>query len=112
MLQDITMQHACLQENIKTIPKNSPLERSMEMMLEAVDNLLKVYKSIRPLSSLWASACQRRRAAMKGPDDWSVVRDATTSHDVNGTLFDIPPDRVAIQPLRIKDFKLEVVTEF
>ena len=63
-------------------------------MLEVVDNLLKVYKSIGPLSSLWASACQRRRATVKGPNDWAAVRDATAGHDVKETLFDIPPDRI------------------
>ena len=64
-------------------------------MLEVVDNLLKVYKSIGPLSSLWASTFQRRRAVVKGPDDWATVRDATTGHDVKGALFDIPPDHAS-----------------
>ena len=67
----------------------------MWMMLEVVDNLLKVYRSIGPLSSLWASTCQRRRTTVNGPDNWAVVRDATVFHDVKGTLFDIPPDRTA-----------------
>ena len=84
----------------------------MEMMLEAVDNLLKVYRSIRPLISLWASACQRIRATVKGPNDWAVVRDATAGHDVKGALFDIPPDRDPGQPLRLKEFKLEVAAPY
>ena len=63
------------------------------MMLEAVDNLLKIYRFIRPLSSLWATACQRRRDTVMGPDKWPTVRDAIAGHDVKGTLFDIPLDR-------------------
>ena len=67
----------------------------MSMMLEAVDNLLKVYRSIGPLSSLWFSACQRRRAVVRGPDNWVVVKHAIVGHDLKGTLFDIPLDRTA-----------------
>ena len=81
----------------------------MWMMLEVVDNLLKVYRSIGPLSSLWASAYQRRRADVKGPDNWAAVRDTIVGHDVKGALFDIPPNRTSGQPLKLKDFKLEVV---
>ena len=84
----------------------------MHMLLEAIDNLLKVYKSIEQLSSLWASACQRRRVAIKGPDDWATVRDATAGHDVKGALFDIPHDRAPSQPLRLKEFKLEAIAPY
>ena len=35
------------------------------------------------------------------------MKHATASHNVKGTLFDIPPDRAAGQPLRLKEFKLE-----
>ena len=84
----------------------------MEMMLEVVENLLKIYRSIRPLSSLWASTCQRRRAALKGPDNWATVRDAIVGHDVKGALFDVPLDRASGQPLRLKDFKLEAATPY
>ena len=82
------------------------------MTLEVVYNLLKVYKSIRPLSYLWASTCQRRRADVKGRNDWTIVRDATVSHDVKGALFDIPLNRGLGQPLRLKEFKLEVVAPY
>ena len=84
----------------------------MLMMLEVVDNLLKVYKSIRSLSSLWASTCQRRRVAVKGPNDWAAVRDAVAGHDVKGALFDIPPDRASGQLLRLKEFKLEATSPY
>ena len=47
-----------------------------------------------------------------GPDKWPVVRDATRGHDVKGTLFDIPPDRAAGQPLRLREFKLEAAAPF
>ena len=47
-----------------------------------------------------------------GPDNWAIVRDATTGHDVKGTLFDIRLDRAAGQPLRLKEFKLEVATPY
>ena len=36
------------------------------------------------------------------------MRDAIAGHDVKGTLFDIPPDHAIGQPLRLKEFKLEV----
>ena len=49
---------------------------------------------------------------MKGPDNWVVVRDETSSHDVKGALFDIPLDRTLGQPLRLKDIKLEVVVPY
>ena len=49
---------------------------------------------------------------MKGPDDWAAVRDATVGHDVKETLFYIPPNRTPGQPLRLKDFKLEVVVPY
>ena len=49
---------------------------------------------------------------MKGPDDWVIVRDATAGHDVKGALFDIPPDRGSGQPLRLKEFKIEVATPY
>ena len=84
----------------------------MEMMLEAVDNLLKVYKSIEPLSSLWASAFHRRRVDLKGPDDWVIVRDETAGHDVKGALLNIPPDHAPGQPLRLKEFKLEAAAPY
>ena len=45
-------------------------------------------------------------------DKWSLVRDATTSHDVKRKLFDIPPNNHVVQLLRIKEFKLEVATPY
>ena len=84
----------------------------MEMMFEAIDNLLKVYKSIRPLISLGISTCQRRRVVVKGPNNRAIVRDATAGHDVKGSLFDIPLDRAPGQLLRLKDFKLEVAAPY
>ena len=45
-----------------------------------------------------------------GTNKWPAVRDATTIHDVKGTLFYIPLDPSIGQPLRIKEFKLEVAT--
>ena len=47
-----------------------------------------------------------------GPDKWPAVRDATRGHDVKETLVDIPPDRVAGQPLRLREFKLEAAAPF
>ena len=47
-----------------------------------------------------------------GPNKWPTVRDATAGHDVKGTLFDIPFDYAPGQPLRLKDFKLEVVAPY
>ena len=84
----------------------------MRMVLEAVDNLLKVYRYIEPLSSLWASACQRIRAYVKGHDNWAAVRDATIGHDVKGTLFNIPPNCSFGQLLRLKDFKLGAIAPY
>ena len=81
-------------------------------MLEEVDNLLKIYRSIRPLSSLWATACQIIRAAMMGQDNWATVRDATDVHDVKETLFDISPDRFVVQSLRLKELKLEAAAPY
>ena len=43
-----------------------------------------------------------------GPDKWPAVKDATKDIDVKGALFDIPPNLPRGQPLRIKEFKLEV----
>ena len=79
------------------------------MMLEAVYNLLKIYMSIRPLISLWATACHRTRAAVMDPNKWPAVRDATTGNDVKGTLFDIPPDLPTSQLLKLEEFKLEAI---
>ena len=73
----------------------------MHIMLEAIENLLKVYRSIEPLSSLWAFACQRRRVAVKGPDNWAAVRDTIAGDDVKGALFDISSDHAPSQPLRL-----------
>ena len=75
----------------------------MWMMLEPVDSLLKVYKSIRPLISLWVTTCQRRRVAVMDPDNWAIVRDATVGHDVKETLFYIPLNRSTGQPLKLKE---------
>ena len=47
-----------------------------------------------------------------GPDKWHAVKEATRGHDVKGTLFDIPPDRGAGQPLRLKEFKLEAAAPY
>ena len=44
-----------------------------------------------------------------GLDKWPALRDTTFGHDVKETLFYIPPNRTPGQPLRLKDFKLEVV---
>ena len=52
MLEDITNQRDNLWVNVQEISEHSPASRSMCMMLEVVDNLLKVYRSIGPLSSL------------------------------------------------------------
>ena len=84
----------------------------MHMMLEVVDNLLKVYRSIGPLSYISTSTCQRRRATVKGTNDWATVRDATTGHAVKGALFYIPPDHASGQPLRLKEFKLEAARPY
>ena len=46
------------------------------------------------------------------PDRFPIVRDAIAGHDVKGTLFDIPPDRPIGQPLRLREFKLEVVVPY
>ena len=96
--------------NIRSIPDYSSASTSMIMMLETVDNLLQVYRSMGPLSSLWTVSCRRQRANVMGPDKWLVVRDATKDYDVKGTLFDIPPGRAVGQPLRLKEFKLEAAT--
>lgn len=40
------------------------------------------------------------------------MKHAIASHDVKGTLFDIPPDRSTGQPLRFKEFKLEDVAPY
>ena len=40
------------------------------------------------------------------------MRYAIAGHDVKGTLFDIPPDQVVGQPLRLKEFKLEVAVPY
>ena len=47
-----------------------------------------------------------------GFDSWSMVRDATLGHVVKGELFDIPPDDVAGQPLRLKEFELEAAMPY
>ena len=47
-----------------------------------------------------------------GPDNWVTLRDATVGHYVKGTLFDIPHNRPTGQPLRLKDFKLEVAVPY
>ena len=47
-----------------------------------------------------------------GLDKWDTMKAATRGHDVKGTLFNIPPDRTASQPLRLKDFKLKVVAPY
>ena len=49
---------------------------------------------------------------MKGPDNWAIVRDATAVHDVKGALFGIPHDHTPGQPLRLKEFKLEVAAPY
>ena len=45
---------------------------------------------------------------MMGPDKWPAVRDATKYIDVKGAMFDTLPDHACGQPLRLKEFKLEV----
>ena len=40
------------------------------------------------------------------------MRDAIVGHDVKGTLFDIPLDRTASKPLRLKKFKVEAVVPY
>ena len=40
------------------------------------------------------------------------MKHAIAGHDVKGTLFDVPPDRAAGQPLRIREFKLEAAAPF
>jgi len=111
-LRDIEGQRDRLRENFLSIPEHSPSSASMGMMLEAVESLLQIYRSMGPLGSLWTVSCQRRRAAVMGPDKWPAVRDATKDCDVKGTLFDIPPDRAAGQPLRLKEFKLEAAAPY
>ena len=80
-LRDIKAQRDWLQSSIHSVAANSPTSASMWIMLESVNDLLKIYKAIGPLGSLWEVACQSRRAKVMGPDKWPAVRDA---------LFDIP----------------------
>ena len=111
-LRDIEAQRERLQDSIRSVAPSSPTSASMWIMYEAVNDLLKIYKAIGPLGSLWAVACQTRRARVMGPDKWPAVKEATRGHDVKGTLFDIPPDRGAGQPLRLKEFKLEAAAPY
>ena len=111
-LRDIEAQRERLQSSIRSVAPSAPTSASMWIMYEAVNDLLKIYKAIGPLGSLWVVACQTRRAKVMGPDKWPAVRDATRGHDVKGTLFDIPPDRAAGQPLRLREFKLEAAAPF
>ena len=106
-LRDIEVQRERLQDSIRSVAPSSPTSTSMWIMYEAVNDLLKICKAIGPLGSLWEVACQTRRARVMGPDKWPAVKEATRGHNVKGTLFDIPPDRGAGQPLRLKEFKLE-----
>ena len=43
-----------------------------------------------------------------GHDKWPAFRDETKDIDLKGAMFDIPPDCTHGQPLRLKEFKLEV----
>ena len=56
-LRDIEAQRECLQSSIRDVAPSSPASASMWIMLEAVNNLLKIYKAIGPLGSLWEVAC-------------------------------------------------------
>ena len=89
-LRDIEAQRERLQDSIRSVAPNSPTSASMWIMYEAVNDLLNIYKAIRPLGSLWAVACQNRRARVMGPDKWHAVKEATRGHDVKGTLFENP----------------------
>ena len=109
---DIEAQCDRLRSNIHAMPDGSPAAASMALMLDAVERLLQVYRSMGPLSDLWTVTNQRRRAEVMGPDKWPAVRDATKGVDVKGTLFDIPPGRAGGQPLRLKEFKLEAAAPF
>ena len=51
-LQDIEVQHDHLQSSIRSVVASSPTSASMWIMLEAVNDLLKIYKAIGPLGSL------------------------------------------------------------
>ena len=57
MLQDIMIQNGFLRTNVCSILYRAHASHSMWMMLEVVKNLMKIDRSIGPLSSLWATAC-------------------------------------------------------
>ena len=56
-LRDIEGQRGRLRANILSIPERSPSSTSMGMMLEALENLLRIYRSMGPLGSLWTVSC-------------------------------------------------------
>lgn len=58
-VRDIEGQRDRLWANILSIPEHSPSSASMAMMLEGVENLLRIYRSMGPLGSLWTVSCQR-----------------------------------------------------
>ena len=51
-------------------------------------------------------------ATVKGPDNWSTVRDTIVGHDVKGALLDISYDHAPSQPLRLQEFKLEATSPY
>ena len=56
-LRDIEVQREHLQDSICSVAPSSPTSASMWIMSESVNDLLKIYKAIGPLGSLWAVAC-------------------------------------------------------
>ena len=56
-LRDIEAQRERLQDSIRSVAPSSPTSASMWIMYEAVNDLLKIYKAIGPLGSLWVVAC-------------------------------------------------------
>lgn len=111
-LVDITTQREWVHSCLCTLREDSPTRHSLFMMLSTIDDMLSLYKKVGPLSDIRCFTCQRRRRDVMGPHKWDDVKVATRGHAVKGTVFDIPLDRPADQPLRLKKFKREAATPY
>jgi len=47
-----------------------------------------------------------------GRDHWDVVKSIMRGHDVRGTDFDIPPNRLRGKLIKLLKIKLEVATPY
>ena len=86
------------------------MRSNLILMLDSMDNLMKVYQRVGPQSDLLQYVQRAQRNVVLGSYSWEVVKTSTKNIHVHRALFDIPMDCLKLGLLKLRYFRNEATT--